>query len=70
VVRATGGQIKVGIVRDFPTVYKDRFGHKVKVGFRMLEVRRDGATVDPAFCFSLVGKLCSFASEGLTPLAS
>jgi hypothetical protein len=42
VVRVTGGQIKRGMVRDFPTVYKDRFGHKVKVGFRMLEGRRDG----------------------------
>jgi len=42
VVRVTGGQIKRGIVRDFPTVYKDRFGCKVKVGFRMLEARRDG----------------------------
>lgn len=43
VVRATGDQIKRGIVRDFPTIYTDRYGHKVKVGFRVLEVRRDGA---------------------------
>jgi uncharacterized membrane protein YgcG len=42
VVRATGQQIKRGIVRDFPTVYTDRFGHQVKVGFQVLEVRRDG----------------------------
>jgi uncharacterized membrane protein YgcG len=44
VVRATGGQIRRGIVRDFPTVYKDRFGNKVTVGFQVLEVRRDGTT--------------------------
>jgi uncharacterized membrane protein YgcG len=46
VVRATGKQIKRGIVRDFPTVYTDRFGHQVKVGFQVLEVRRDG-TAEP-----------------------
>jgi len=43
VVRATGDQIKRGIVRDFPTTYTNRFGHKVIVGFRILEVQRDGA---------------------------
>jgi uncharacterized membrane protein YgcG len=43
VVRATGDQIKRGIVRDFPTVYKDRFGNRVTVGFKVLEARRDGA---------------------------
>ena len=43
VVRATGDQIKRGIVRDFPTVYTDRFGHRVKVGFKVLEARRNGA---------------------------
>lgn len=42
-VRATGDQIKRGIVREFPTVYTDRFGHRVKVGFKVLEARRDGA---------------------------
>ena len=42
-VRATGDQIKRGIVREFPTVYTDRFGHRVKVGFKVLEARRNGA---------------------------
>ena len=42
-VRATGDRIKRGIIRDFPTAYTNRFGHKVKVGFQVLEVRRDGA---------------------------
>ena len=46
VVRATGDQIKRGIVRDFPTTYTNRFGHKVIVGFRILEVQRDG-TAEP-----------------------
>ncbi len=41
-VRATGATIKRGIVRDFPTTYKDRAGSTVKVGFRVTEVRRDG----------------------------
>ena len=40
VARATGDQIQGGFVRDFPTVYKDRFGNRVTVGFRALEVRR------------------------------
>ena len=35
-------QIKRGIYRDFPTKYKDRYGNKVKVGFEVLEVLRDG----------------------------
>jgi uncharacterized membrane protein YgcG len=42
VVRTAGDQIKRGIVRDFPTVYTDRFGSKITVSFRVLEVRRDG----------------------------
>lgn len=41
-VRAEGRDIRRGIYRDFPTTYKDRLGHKYKVGFEVLEVRRDG----------------------------
>ncbi len=37
-----GGQrIKRGIYRDFPTRYKDRFGHKYNVGFEVVKVLRD-----------------------------
>ena len=35
-------QIKRGIIRDFPTRYKDRFGNTVRVGFDVLSVLRDG----------------------------
>ena len=55
VVRATGDQIKRGIVREFPTVYKDRFGNWVKVGFEVLEVRRGAKAV--LFCPATLSKL-------------
>lgn len=35
-------EIRRGIVREFPTTYRDRFGNTVKVGFEVKEVRRDG----------------------------
>ena len=41
-VKAEGRQIKRGIYRDFPTVYRDRFNNRVKVRFEVLSVRRDG----------------------------
>ncbi len=41
-VRATGQTIRRGIVRDFPTTYRDRHGNTVKVGFRVEEIYRDG----------------------------
>lgn len=43
VVQATGDQIEHGLVRDFPTVYDSFFSARVKVGFEVLEIRRDGA---------------------------
>jgi len=43
-VKATGRQIRRGIVRDFPTTYRDRLGNTVKVGFEVQEVLRDGQT--------------------------
>jgi uncharacterized membrane protein YgcG len=41
-VQATGQEIKRGIVRDFPTTYRDRLGNTVTVGFKVEEVLRDG----------------------------
>lgn len=41
-VQVEGQQIKRGILRDFPTDYRDRFGRKVTVPFEVLSVRRDG----------------------------
>jgi hypothetical protein len=41
-VRAERQSIKRGIIREFPTTYRDRFGGTVRVGFEVLEVRRDG----------------------------
>ncbi len=41
-VRAEGQQIKRGVFRDFPTDYEDRLGNDYRVGFQLLEVRRDG----------------------------
>ncbi|MGL6266501.1 MAG: DUF2207 domain-containing protein [Chitinophagaceae bacterium] len=36
--------IQRGIVRDFPTQYKDKDGYKVKTGFRLKSVRRNNET--------------------------
>jgi uncharacterized membrane protein YgcG len=41
-VNATGREIKRGIVREFPTTYKDRFGNTIKVGFDVKEVLKNG----------------------------
>jgi hypothetical protein len=41
-VRAEGRAIKRGIVREFPTDYRDRGGTNFRVGFEVLSVRRDG----------------------------
>jgi uncharacterized membrane protein YgcG len=41
-VRADRQEIKRGIVRDFPTTYRDRLGNTVTVGFQVEEVLRDG----------------------------
>lgn len=41
-VRAEQKEIKRGIYRDFPTDYQDRFGNRYRVGFEMLEAKRDG----------------------------
>lgn len=41
-VQSNGVQIKRGIYRDFPTSYEDNWGNKYKVGFQVLNVKRDG----------------------------
>jgi len=41
-VRAAHRKIKRGIYRDFPTTYHDRHGNKVRVGFEIRSVMRDG----------------------------
>ncbi len=46
-VRAEGNQIQHGIYRDFPTRYKGRRGSRVRVGFELLGVTRNGAA-EPA----------------------
>ena len=41
-VRAENKKIKRGIYRDFPTNYKGKLGNKIKVGFDIIEVLRNG----------------------------
>jgi hypothetical protein len=41
-VRAEGRQIRRGILRDFPTDYRDRLGNRVRVPFEVLGVARNG----------------------------
>jgi uncharacterized membrane protein YgcG len=42
IVIAEGNVVKRGILRDFPTAYRDRKGQRVIVGFEVLGVKRDG----------------------------
>jgi hypothetical protein len=42
-VNAEGERIKRGILREFPTSYKNSSGSHVEIGFELLSVRRDGA---------------------------
>ena len=41
-VNAEGNRIRRGIYRDFPTSYRDRYGNRVKVLFKPIDVSRDG----------------------------
>ena len=43
VVEAEGRQIRRGILRDFPTEYRARFGNRVSVPFDVRKVWRDGS---------------------------
>jgi len=43
VVQVEGQSIKRGILRDFPTAYRDRAGNKVTVPFDVISVTRNGA---------------------------
>lgn len=43
-VNVEGNEIRHGIRRDFPTIYKDRHGQRVSVGFEVLEVKRNGTS--------------------------
>lgn len=42
VVNAEGREIRRGIVREFPTTYKDELGHRYKVAFEVESVKRNG----------------------------
>jgi len=48
VVQVEGETIKRGILRDFPTEYRDRAGNRVRLPFEVLGVSRDGAAEDYA----------------------
>ncbi|MEM7401153.1 MAG: DUF2207 domain-containing protein [Pseudomonadota bacterium] len=41
-VRAENKKIKRGIYRDFPTTYQGKIGNKIKVGFEIIDVLRNG----------------------------
>ncbi|MGH9382007.1 MAG: DUF2207 domain-containing protein [Thermoanaerobaculia bacterium] len=43
-VRAEGLEIRRGIYRDFPTLYRDPYGNRVRIPFDVVEVRRDGGS--------------------------
>jgi uncharacterized membrane protein YgcG len=41
-VNVEGAQIKRGIYRDFPTIYRDNYNNTVRAGFEVIGVTRDG----------------------------
>ena len=41
-VISAGREIRRGLFRTFPTKYKDRFGNRVQVDFKIREVKKDG----------------------------
>ena len=41
-VNAEGNRIRRGIYRDFPTNYRDRYGNRINVLFKPIDVSRDG----------------------------
>jgi hypothetical protein len=43
-VQVEGREIKRGILRDFPTDYRDRYGARVRVPFQVVAVSRNGNT--------------------------
>lgn len=43
VVQAEGREIRRGILRDFPTDYRDRLGNRVNVPFDVIDVKRNGS---------------------------
>ena len=45
-VRAEGREIRRGIYRDFPTLYRDRLGNRVRVPFDVISVTRNGERED------------------------
>ncbi|MDO9071484.1 MAG: DUF2207 domain-containing protein, partial [Deltaproteobacteria bacterium] len=61
-VQATGQEIKRGIIRDFPTTYRDRLGNTVKVGFKVEEVLRDGR-VEPYHTQSVSNGVKNFIGQ-------
>ncbi|MCX7828504.1 MAG: DUF2207 domain-containing protein [Thermanaerothrix sp.] len=46
VVRGEGNMIRRGIFRDFPTVYESPTGRTIRVPFKVVSVKRDGAPED------------------------
>ena len=45
-INAEGNRIRRGIYRDFPTNYRDRYGNRINVLFKPIEVSRDGRPED------------------------
>ncbi|MFZ1991459.1 MAG: DUF2207 domain-containing protein, partial [Alphaproteobacteria bacterium] len=69
-VEAENGEIKHGIYRDFPTLYRSPEGVNYRVGFSVVSVKRDGAD-EPYVIQGLpngkrirIGRADTFVSEG------
>jgi hypothetical protein len=58
-VNAEGNQIRRGILRDFPTTYTRPDGTRVRVGFEVLKVMRDGRD-EPYAASESATRMCSW----------
>jgi len=45
-VHSEGISIKHGIYRDFPTDYKDNYGNRIEIKFKVINISRDGSNED------------------------
>ncbi|MBZ0086988.1 MAG: DUF2207 domain-containing protein, partial [Thermomonas sp.] len=67
-VHAAGNKIRRGIYRDFPTRYPDRYGNDVVVGFKVIDLQRDGKP-EPWFTEDIDnGVRVNFGNDDLLPV--
>jgi len=62
-VQVEGRQVRRGIVREFPTIYKDRMGNRYTVGFTVGRVLMDGKAIGFFIETAQNGKYLNFGDD-------